>query len=82
MENYIPKVGDKVRIKKGGGWNDRGKMDHFIGREVIITGVRNGVYYEFDGDTENHFNVGQRWAFLANCFDFIEKPCITTFKFC
>lgn len=83
MENYIPKVGDKVRIKKGIGWNRRGLMDFFIGKEVEIETIE-GINIRFRGDDENYekaIGCPGRWSFFASSFEPIDQP-ITTFKFC
>jgi hypothetical protein len=73
MKNYIPKVGDKVRIKKASNWNSDGCMDHFEGKEVTIKRIDYGNEYRFDGD--------ESWTFRSDSFEPINQDLVT-FKFC
>jgi len=48
------KVGDKVRLvsKRPAGWNFAGKMDSYLGKEVIITGIDTSFsFFWFDGSS-------------------------------
>lgn len=82
MEEYKPKVGDRVRIKRGSQWNSAGKMDLFIGREVTITHIKGGRFI-FNGDDEGHpkSETDGRWVFYSDSFEPISNV-INLFKFC
>lgn len=90
MKNYIPKVGDKVRITKGHtNWVD--SMDKYVGNTYTINKVDGNSrtpYVEFAAaskeEEENSLLFGINsygWFYHQGHFEPIQQA-ITTFKFC
>lgn len=80
MENYIPKVGDKVRITKGHA-NWCSGMDRYINQEHEIkkAGTQRYLYVEFKDNSLGINLFG--WFYHQGHFEPIQQA-ITTFKFC
>ena len=80
MENYIPKVGDKVRITRGHhNWCD--SMDQYINQEHEIkkVGTQRCLRVEFKDNSLGINLFG--WFYSQGHFEPI-KTEVTTFKFC
>ena len=75
-------VGDKIRIvKKGPYWNSAGKMDHLVGKTVVIANIEEYSHLPIGiRDEPEAEGTGGMWWLREDEIELVEKASLMKYK--